>query len=577
MTCKNCNAVLFDGTEQCPLCGTPLEVLLDTPSQPESLILCKNCGYALEEGTTLCPNCGQRPAPEAPTALEMPQPSAQTGLSHTGKRMTLLGCIAAALVVVIVLCIVSLAGSSAVDLPNFIIYGQENRYFLAQMPGGTPVDLGKGLNGVPMITIDGENIFYLADNRLTVSAADGTALRELAADVQDFKISADGRLVYFLRGEELYLHDLNDSLLLARGVLSYHISADGRQLVYTAQQGNWQVLFRYAADTDETYELGRSETVSILDFSDDLQTVLYLTEQQSNSYGTLYMQTGTAPSVLISGDANLVSPLYADGSFYYTVQPVYKTEITTDSIINVYSPTLYYYDGNSSIELCDNFLSAYRIAEDQPGITYSYRADNTKLYNTAAAVGGKQLALDVQILDAALNPSATKLLFSQSTASGKYSLKLFDIPTGSIQEIDSSTDMHSDLQFINNDDYCYFTENINNLISSAYRGGTLYLNGTKVSDTYDQTVVTHPSLGILFLAPDEDSRYTGCICDLDGNVTELKAFTLHDGFYSFTPQGHLVYADLGTLALYLYDGSTNTLIAENAMGVVAIPTVTEAY
>lgn len=104
--CAKCGAVLGDGQEFCPKCGTP-------KNAPKANV-CGKCGAQLSEGQEFCPKCGQKVGltVDAGVAAKIGQLNAVT--QKKNKKPLMIG-IAIAAVAVVVILVLALGGGGGKD------------------------------------------------------------------------------------------------------------------------------------------------------------------------------------------------------------------------------------------------------------------------------------------------------------------------------------------------------------------------------------------------------------------------------------------------------------------------------
>ncbi len=557
MFCEKCGTKLPDDARFCQVCGTQL-----APMPAAQPLFCENCGFSLEPGSTFCPNCGK---PVASAAIP-PAPA------RKAKRPLLLGGIAAALAVIIAVCILCFAGSS---MPNYVIYGQDDRYFAMESPDGEPVRLGKDLTDTPFITNNGKALFFLDDSgdliMLTLSSGEKT---QLAKSVDSFKINDRGNRVFYKKNGDLYFHDLTDSQKIVTDVLAYHISADGKTLVYTAEKSDGQILFRKTGD-EAPVEIARHETIDIEHFSKDLCTVLYASNKSVVKQGDLYIQTDDQPATLISEGASSVSPIYDGNCFYYAVYELALDDFLSGSLDDglLSKCILYYYDGKTGTEVCKGFAAAESTAKDAPGIVFMYYPDGHFSPIPGAAVGDSMVPVEEEECSAmVLSPDARKLLYITEYENNTNALNLMDTSDGSVQAVHSG-ELCLVPYFINDQDFVYSTRD-------GMGNTALYRNGVLISEDDASFLLYHEELGMLFCCDQDSYRVTLYLYTDDGAITRIDDDVL---LYALTVTygGDLLYVtdedreDEGPL--YYYDGSKSVKIADECIGVATVPTVTEAY
>lgn len=104
--CAKCGAVLGDGQEFCPKCGTP-------KNAPKANV-CGKCGTELQEGQEFCPKCGQKAGltVDAGVAAKIGQLNAVT--KKKNKKPLFIG-IAVAAVAIVVIAVLALGGGGGVN------------------------------------------------------------------------------------------------------------------------------------------------------------------------------------------------------------------------------------------------------------------------------------------------------------------------------------------------------------------------------------------------------------------------------------------------------------------------------
>ncbi len=569
MNCKKCNAFVPDDSSFCPECGEKVEVVWTAPSEPEAQVFCPNCGSAMSATDGFCENCGTKveAAPEKPAKK-----------LNISPKLLKIGIAAVAVLLVLAIVLGICAGGAE---SSIVLFYQDDSLMSVDLPSGKPIEItdeGDKISDSMGIYADedGNRLFYIEDGELVYRpiGKKNSEATKIAKDVTEFKITANGKKVFYTKNSNLYVHNLKDSTKIASDVDSFYIAPDGKTVAYvvvkTTDDGVERTMYRKTGSNLEKAEAKKiaSDVYYVFWCDEKLDTVYFVTRSEDSI--SIYSQTGKKDKVKITSDSSLIGSIYDDGSFYYV-----ETEEDDDGNIE---RTLYFYDGKKSSKLTSDYTDDVDYAYDEAVLLFSYieegeddEEDEITYYvatgTTLASLSGEDVS-SVRISDDGKN-----LLILKDYEDGEgtlYEAKISGKKIGEPKKV--SDDVSSTYGYLGNGKHYYYTD-----VKDGE--GTLYVNGKKILDDVSTSNRYYN---------EEDGRlyFFTDVKNSEGTLyftTGSKATKVADDVYTdleFSADGQALYMQdykNGEGTLYVIKGSKGKKIAEDASDVAAIICVDRAY
>lgn len=395
MNCSKCNALIPDDAAFCPECGAPVES--PAVEEPVSRSFCPNCGAELQGDAAFCGNCGERlTSPAAPKTKTGSAPKkARTGKKFPIKKVLLLVVVLAMAAAVVLLAPSLFRGGS----DSYVVYMKNAQLQYGELPKLEEVqeittkltsegsmDDPEDLQEFIRITEDGKKLFY--PDRVECDEygwLEKVTLycRQINKPKQDpikidsgityYEINKDGTMVYYIKNENLYQHDLKDKEKIDGDVEVFRLSEDGKSLLYATRNEE--------SDGSESYDMyllqnGKDpekilSSITDLEYSSpDFSLLVYVKND------SLYVKRKDEDAVKIDSDIRWVVDAYESGEIYYTkvnqefltywdvieddIQDKdysdYYFEYLSSSSLYIPLETLYYYNGEESVVIAENVL-----------------------------------------------------------------------------------------------------------------------------------------------------------------------------------------------------------------------------
>ncbi len=610
MNCPYCHSTLPEDSTFCANCGAKVEApqvepasapvaeptpvaVADPAPVAEPTTFCANCGAALAAGSDFCENCGAKTeAPEAPQAAPN---SILAKIKAIPPKFLKIGAVALAAVVLVVVLIAIFAGGGK---PSYALYLQDDTMFSAKLPSGKPVEItDEAYNSTVYMSADGKRVFFKENDgdlfyRDTAAKKDSV---KISGDVSSFKITANGKKVFYLKNSNLYSHDLKDSTKIANDVSEFKITDDGKTVIYI-QSDDGYTLYRKVGNKD-AIKLASGDALEILNYDEDLSTVIFSMD------GDLYTQTGSKDKIKIDSDATIISPYYDDGSFYYVVQDEADEDDSDDDVdadedyddedvveepdsrsarYGSVSYDLYYYNGKKSIEIAKEidgptYEGSASAATDKAAIVYYINDEDGE---TTYYVASKDKVAEIkgdEIYGIQINEDGSSVLLMREYDGENGTAILYEaaISGTKMKEAKKITEDVYAGSFGYADGKPYYYTDVKD------GEGTLYIAGKKVLDDAATIIGALEDLGGYVAISDLDQgEGTATLWHIKGTKAKKIADDISLVTSDFSPDGQLLYLtdySKGEGTLMLYNGSKSKKIDTDVSDILKVVVPEGAY
>lgn len=556
MNCKKCNAFVPDDSAFCPECGEKVEVVWSAPEEPAAQVFCPQCGAGMAATDEFCANCGYKAEAPAPETKKPAIPA----------KYLKLGIAAVAVVLVLAIIIGIFAGGSK---PSTVLFVQDGALMSVDLPSGKPIEVTDETDKIEGTLYADESysrIFYVVDGELVYRPVGkkNSEATKIAKEVTTFKITADGKKVFYIKNGDLFVSNLKEGTKIAKDVSEFYIAPNGKTVVYGVRGDDDYTLYRKTGSNLEKADAKKIATgkIDVEWFDEDLNTIIFSSED------TLYSQTGTKDKVKIASDADVVSRIYDNGSFYYT-----KDEENDDEV----ERTLYFYDGKKSTKLTSDYSYSVESVVDKVGLLFAYvdtegDEPETNYYvatkTTLASVSGEDVA------DITINYDGTKLLILKDFEDGEgtlYEAKVSGKKIGEPKKI--AEDVSDRFNYLANNKVYYYTDVKDN-------AGTLYIDGKKIAEDVSTSYRSfNKEEGRLYFFTDVKNGEGTLYFTTGGKPTKI-ADDVAVGL-GFAPDGQTMFAtdvsSKGRVTLNVVKGSKGVKIAEDVTRIIDVNIVDSAY
>ena len=333
---------------------------------------CPNCGKQIPDDVKFCDACGAQiteAAPAAPTSepvvaepavaepavaepvasAPVAEPAAESLLDKIkaifSQKFVKVGVAAVAVVLVLAILISIIVPAKAPDGVFFVKDGELNFFGMSGKAWEfTDLDKDENVDGLPVITKDGNKIFYVVDGDLFVNKVGAKVDKadEVASEVDTYYINEEGtKVIYVTYDGNLYSKKVgkDGETKIDEDINDVVVSKDLSRVVYTKAEEPSEE----SEDGNTTYDVflwKGKKSVELVTGIDELENysenlgVIYYEDEDS-----LYKKTGTKDAVEITDKFGSMYYLYDSGEFYYTERDEEGKE------------TLFFYDGKKSAEV----------------------------------------------------------------------------------------------------------------------------------------------------------------------------------------------------------------------------------
>ncbi len=426
MNCSKCNAPLPGDAAFCPECGAPVEAPVF--SAPSGRVFCPNCGTEAAPGSAFCGYCGTKiGAPVPAKAKPARRKSKPRGSKPFPVKKLLFALVFLAAAVGIVVLAAGLLGGKSGDN---IVYVKNEQLQLGKLSDmdevleltsdllagsytGADTASGLSLDGYVQFSENGKRLFY--PDRIScdeygyveeftlyyrpLSGRNQDAVK-IDSSVTNYVVNPEGTLVSYLKNGKLYQSDLTERVRIASDVESIILSEDGQSLLYITVNENED-----EADTCDIYvKRGSADPEKLLSSVYDMhflsEDFTYFVYEKNDSLYTL--RHGEEP-VKIASDISSILMALETGEIYYTRceqedltywdvidddkndedYTEYYSERLSEYTMSYPLRTLYYFDGEESHILTENFLtwhSVYKLRTEEDPDFYSYPSSYSGMF-----------------------------------------------------------------------------------------------------------------------------------------------------------------------------------------------------
>jgi len=426
--CENCGAALAAGAAFCENCGSkigaqpvataPEVAVTETPAvqepaAPAAGLFCPECGAAMESGSLFCEHCGakvQEPEqPAKPPRAPMGNPLKKLNIPPKYLKLGLIGLAAVVVVIVAVCLIVNLTAKN-----DYALYIKDGELVYSQLPeGDAPLDLTSKLSATDSYSLyrirslmalseDGKTLFFPDKMNSSYDGSFGdyslyyqditnpkSEAERIASGVTSHVVNQKGTLVTYLKEGTLYQSDLKEDSKIASNVRTFYVSKDGSMILYLTnsdmESGGSLYIVKNGDDSDKI-----SSGVSTVHYvSDDFNTFLY---QKENA---IYRANNNGDHEKLLNNAGNWQKVYSPDSIYYTVEEekeisywdLIKDDVKEETyksqevaVVREHLKTLkrnyqvtklYYFNGNDSVVVSENYDSLHSVDYNNPQFLYT--------------------------------------------------------------------------------------------------------------------------------------------------------------------------------------------------------------
>jgi len=199
--------------------------------------------------------------------------------------------------------------------------GQMQQYYAAW--GATPSEDGKVIYYPTAVKKDGT--FDLYKRVVDAKAEEGIKVVE---GINDYQISKDGSGFAYIKKGELFLHDGNKDVAIAKGVGPSQTNEDGQSGYFLSQKGDFVAYGKSVENGAKELYVSTSRTAEPIKLSGSLvqymmaeaeNCLYYVTQDGKDEYSIYAYESGKTP-VLITQQATGIELLPTGTGLYYTVK-----------------------------------------------------------------------------------------------------------------------------------------------------------------------------------------------------------------------------------------------------------------
>ena len=477
--CPNCNKELEDGVLFCDACGT--QIPAEEPAAPAAeTVFCENCGQQTDASAPFCQNCGAAIGGVAPEA-----PAKKKGFP----KALLFGGIALVAVAAIVVALILILGGgrnnkyvaylkdSQIWFSNFkeSLEVSDDLFDSDELTKEDLYSKRDDIKSMIQMSANGKIMFYPdkiddVDHGIIksytiymrdVSDPESEAVK-IDSDITSYKINKDGTMIAYMKDDTVKIGKTDgDKQKVADEITNYWVSEDFKTVIYETQDEatfkdkdgnetkyNEAAYFKWVDGEKEKIADG----VATVDKSDDGQfmgsSIIFKVIEDKKLSKVAYMKDDVLYVHELGKDADkiddevvFINGILDNGNLLYTkagtelkyvdyLNNDKKVEFTDDdkkiTLSEDYSESLYLYDGEEAVLVCDNFKGFAAIDVKATNFVYvAYDLAGVKKLKTSESYS-------THAVEKAINESVKYFVWTD--AEEPYEIDLDDIYAARISE-----------------------------------------------------------------------------------------------------------------------------------------------
>lgn len=304
---------------------------------------CMNCNAIIDDGANFCNSCGFRINDMPPSGNKAPEPTSKKGFRKPIILLSIIVILAAAGVITAFTFLGSRKNKEAFR------YIKGDELTCSSLTSIKPVELSDGyeaeeysrsymafyrLNNIINLSGDGSKVFYpdkLSDTAYDLYYMDLSSKdqkkEKIDSDVEAYAINKKGSLVFYIKKDNLYVHDLDERNKLDNNVNDFYINEDGSRLIYVNDGGD---LYYKAGDKEKD----RIDTITDIQFISETYDRIYYMKDNN-----LYIWTEEDGKERILSAISRIIQIYDTGEIYYLKEKEY-----TNNLAEFVDDSMYSYD-----------------------------------------------------------------------------------------------------------------------------------------------------------------------------------------------------------------------------------------
>lgn len=579
---------------------------------------CPNCGAANADTNKFCAVCGtslNSDIQENPYSLYAdPTPLPEESQKKRSPFKIILA---------IVLTVVLLAGAVIAAFqflpffkkkPNYALYFKDDELYYTGLGKIKPIEIAGDTTEdvdpitLPRLTDDGKYIVFIDDVENDSGSERGTLylLEAKDPDAEPVKIKSDVEGFLIVPGDKYILYDANSALYqynikdgennkIKNDATPYGSSEDGKYLIYYIDE---EIETDDGYEWEETWYIKEYASDDVTKIADNVDAFTYLDRNFEKycyiSDDDLYIAGRKANKTKIDSDVDTIYAAYETGEIYYGIANESDNENEDDRYAHVVNSfTLYYYDGHSSTEVCDNVqgynasafsakdaVAAFKVAtEDEESNENtedeSHRIivskgkikelDETDIYYIIIKPDGSEVYYLADCEYKEIEEEHKEYNYTRFESATLYKL---EINKGNIGNARSYKEGVYSFSFINEKDYYYYTD-----YDIEEETADLYINDNFVdSDVTPEMLVYNNDSSYLYITnlDIEEECYT---INLYNGKKSVKVSDDVVNLFGFTAKGDVLYItewddEDHCGELYVFNGKKSEMIDDEVTSVI---------
>ncbi|MBP3936582.1 MAG: zinc ribbon domain-containing protein [Clostridia bacterium] len=396
--CPNCEKPLEDEALFCDTCGTAAaesDVSVEPAVSAESAVAEEIPAVEvapIEEEVPSEPATSSVVSSEAVSAVVA---SARDLINKVPKTVLMIAGAALAVIILLTVILSLFTGGT----PDHALYIKDGELIYSTLKkGGDIITDEPTTYAMHMLSADGEKLFFVEDGDLYwCPPTKPEKAEKIAGNVSSFLINEDGNRVTYQKDGDLYQSDLKEADRIASDVEGFIVTKDGKMVMY----GKDDAIYVQRVGKDEKEKLGSDDSLELHYMSEDLKEFYFSDEDK------LYFKKFGKDREEIARDVSTVIQAYEDGDIYY---------VTVDEDSG--ERTLYYYNGNKSVAIAENYSGYEAVAAEKPVLLFSVYEDDGRVRMLASKDKTGEIDLE-EISSAQFTADGKKLYyFSESDEGG---------------------------------------------------------------------------------------------------------------------------------------------------------------